>query len=269
MGRTVVRRVEQPRGRKSTDLLIVAGAAAILLFAVVGVISAGAFVANKVSGVSNKTTPKAGSHTSSASASVRDIARAQAQATEIIREAQRAGQRIIVSANTRARQHSAVASRRSHHVATARRPVAAVPTATLVPVAPAPAAPAPQPAAPVVPTTAPFAASPATGNVGARGSIAGSAGNTSSSVPNLSGVPASWLVVGYNATFGSGPGSAGGISVVNRGGKMFTGVAEVHYANGKVASAPFSGLAPGQSLVLPLDGPAYTGGGYHIVVSVH
>jgi hypothetical protein len=87
--------------------------------------------------------------------------------------------------------------------------------------------------------------------------------------PNLRGLPASWLVVGYNATFGSGPGSAGSISVLNRSGKVFSGVAVVQYTRGGSASASFSGLAPGQSLLLPLNGRVYAGGGYRILVNVH
>jgi hypothetical protein len=76
--------------------------------------------------------------------------------------------------------------------------------------------------------------------------------------------------VAYNATFGSGPGGAGSITVTNRSGKTFSGIARVVYAGGGSASAPFSGLAPGQTLTLPLNGRAYPGGGYQIlVVNVH
>ena len=74
----------------------------------------------------------------------------------------------------------------------------------------------------------------------------------------------------YNATFGSGPGSAGSISVTNRDARTFSGTAEVVYTNGTTARAGFSGLAPGQTVVLPLNGAVYPGGGYHIeVVGVH
>jgi hypothetical protein len=91
------------------------------------------------------------------------------------------------------------------------------------------------------------------------------AGQTTS--PNLSGLPDTWKVVGYGATFGSGPGNAGSVGVLNRSAKTFSGVVVVQYANGGSASAPFSGLAPGQSLTLPLNGKSYTGGGYHIVLT--
>jgi hypothetical protein len=83
-------------------------------------------------------------------------------------------------------------------------------------------------------------------------------------------LPSSWLVVAYNATFGSGPGSAGSITVTNRSGKRFSGTAEVVYAGGGTARAVFSGLAPGQTLVLPLNGPTYPGRGFTIrVVNPH
>jgi hypothetical protein len=86
-------------------------------------------------------------------------------------------------------------------------------------------------------------------------------------VPNLSGLPSTWLVVGYNATFNSGSSGVGTISVVNRSGKTFRGVAIVKYKTGGSASASFSGLAPGQAVVLPLSGSTYRGGGYQIVMS--
>ena len=51
-----------------------------------------------------------------------------------------------------------------------------------------------------------------------------------------------------------------------KSGKTFAGVATVKYKSGGSASASFSGLAPGQSLVLPLSGARYPGGGYQIVM---
>jgi hypothetical protein len=86
-------------------------------------------------------------------------------------------------------------------------------------------------------------------------------------VPNLRGVPSNWLVVGYNATFNPGSGGVGTISVVNRSGKTFRGVAIVKYKTGGSASASFSGLAPGQAEVLTLSGSPYPGGGFQIVMS--
>jgi hypothetical protein len=55
--------------------------------------------------------------------------------------------------------------------------------------------------------------------------------------------------------------------VTNRSGKTFNGVAHVAYAKGGGANAAFSGLAPGQTRVLPLNGPAYPGGGYTITMT--
>jgi hypothetical protein len=86
--------------------------------------------------------------------------------------------------------------------------------------------------------------------------------------PNLAGLPSSWLVIGYSPTFGSGPGSAGGVGVVNRGNVRFSGTIRIVYNRGGSAVARFSGLLPGQSLILPLNGPAYPGGGFVMRVIV-
>jgi hypothetical protein len=261
--------------------VFVAGAV-VVLFAVVGVVSAGLFVANKVSSSPTSTPTRHPVQSPSSALAAQDVARAQAQATAIVKQAQAAGRSIIARSHKTA-QHQAQAV-----LAAARRQAAAA--------APAPA---PAPAAPA-PTSAPIAVSSgsSTGVIGAIGQTqygssstygATSTGSATSgtttyapvagqtytaagsppraSVPNLSGVPASWLVVGYGATFGNGPGSAGSISVVNRSGKTFSGVATVTYASGGSASAAFSGLAPGQAVVLPLNGARYPGGGYKISMS--
>jgi hypothetical protein len=70
--------------------------------------------------------------------------------------------------------------------------------------------------------------------------------------------------VGYNVSFGSGPGNAGSITVLNRGKTAFSGVARVYYTGGGSSRAIFTNLAPGQTAVLPLNGRAYTGRGYTI-----
>jgi hypothetical protein len=118
------------------------------------------------------------------------------------------------------------------------------------------------------------AVAPNTSGVSATGAGSTSTGGGSTSTtPNLSGVPASWLVVAYGATFGSGPGSAGSITVLNRSQKTFSGTARVEYVghNGSLgsSSATFSGLAPGQTEVLPLNGAPYPSSAsrYHIVVT--
>jgi hypothetical protein len=262
LSRTVVRQLDPPRGRKNRDRFTAAGIAMVLLLALVGVVSAGLFVAGKVG--ASSTTTKQHRQTTGNPVSVADLNRAQAQATALIRTAEEASNSIVRSATKNAhRQASAIvaAARRQ-----ARRIAAAAPTAV-----------------PAVPTAvAPIG----TGNTVAGGAIAGTgtqfgtvpttvyptatplAGSTlgNSGAPNLGGVPPSWLVVGYNATFGSGPGTAGSISVLNRGRTTFSGIAVVQYTRGGFASAPFSALAPGQSLTLPLNGRPYTGGGYRIVL---
>jgi hypothetical protein len=227
----------------------------VLVLALIGVISAGVFIADKVTASSHpakKHKPGTGS-----SVAVADLARAQAQATAIVKAANDAGTSIVKDANSRAHRQAAAIIAAAQKRA---RQIAAQPAPTVVPAAPI------VPAAPV--TGGQQTTVPGTGNgVTSPGVIPPPSGVAA--VPNLRGLPASWLVVGYNATFGSGPGSAGSISVLNRSGKIFSGVAVVQYARGGSASAPFSGLAPGQSLVLPLNGPLYAGGGYHILVNVH
>ncbi|PZR98206.1 MAG: hypothetical protein DLM70_17805 [Chloroflexi bacterium] len=248
----MVRRVSQSRGRRASDGLIYVGAAAILLFAIVGVVSAGAFVANKVSSGSTTGHRKAG-HVTDVSPALQDIARAQVQATAIVKTALQAGHQIVGLATQHANKQASTIVSRAERTAAAQSPTA-------------------------VPQVLPPVTAPGTGNGGST-ALGGATSipltqpttvapsQTRSGIPDLSGVPASWLVVGYNATFGAGPGSAGSISVINRSAKSFGGVAEVVYAGGQKASASFSDLSPGQTAVLPLSGPAYTGGGYHIVMA--
>lgn len=266
MGRTVVRQVERPRQRQGGggNILLVA-IGVVLILALIGLVSTGIFVAGKVSAsphAAKSHHPGTGSRVA-----VADLARAQAQATAIVKAANDASTSIVHTATKRAHQQAAgiiaAAQRRA-------RQIQAQPAATPVPVAPV---------APVAPVTPPSGTQqttlpPTTANPGTSGSTGSAFGVTTppggaASAPNLRGVPASWLVVGYNASFGSGPGSAGSISVVNRGNKVFSGVAVVQYTRGGSASAPFAGLAPGQSLVLPLNGARYLGGGYRILVNVH
>jgi hypothetical protein len=264
---TMVNRTERPSGRKRLDTALVVAAGVVLLFAVVGVVSAGTFVAGKVSGNSTKPIPTAKPATTSALVA-QDIHRAQAQATAIVRQAQSAGHSIVASANAKAhRQASDVIAAARHQASSYRSSVAAAPAL----------------ASTVVPNTSTSVGSATTGGVASgvsqipTGSSVGATGGVSTgtstgsasraSVPDLRGVPSTWLVVGYNATFASGSGSVGSISVVNRSGKTFGGVAVVKYKTGGSASASFSGLAPGQALVLPLSGSSYPGGGYRIVMS--
>ncbi|MGH2443849.1 MAG: hypothetical protein ACRDFX_11910 [Chloroflexota bacterium] len=252
MGRTIVRPLNSsPRGNKARDTGVLIIIAIVVIFAIIGMVSSGVYLAGKAS---NSPTP-APKHTSTGNpVAIADVSRAQAAATAIVKAANDASKSIVKSGSAKARAQATSIVNAAHRQA--RNLIASVPT-----VAPAlgvgtssgtalgsgqTAAPSTSGVAPLgVPTTLPG----------------------SSAIPNLSGVPASWLVVGYNATFGGGPGSAGSISVLNRGGKTFHGTAIVKYNSGGSASASFSGLAPGQSLVLPLNGPAYPGGGYAISMS--
>lgn len=240
MGRTLVRPVKAPASHKTRDRLVTFGAIIVLLFAVLGVVSAGIFIAGKTTHASNKH-HKVTHQPSGSAVAVADVARAQAQATAIIKAAESTGNSIVKGANSKARLQAASIVSKAHKSVPASSAV--VPAAPLT----SGSAPAQSTTSTLAPTAVPL------------GTTSGGA-----DVPNLAGVPSSWQVVGYNASFGSGPGSAGSVSVLNRGHVAFSGVAVVRYAKGGSASAPFSGLAPGQSLVLPLNGRAYSGGGYSI-----
>ncbi len=263
MDRAIVNRAERPSGRKRLDAALVLAAGVVVLFAVVGVVSAGSFVAGKVSGNSTKATATVKPATTSALVA-QDIHRAQAQATAIVRQAQSAGHSIVASANSKARrQASALIATARRQAASYRASATAAPTA----VPNTSTAGASNSGAVSAPGLAPTSVS-SIGSVGNSGTVAAGSGSTSgAAVPNLSGLPATWLVVGYNATFASGSGGIGTISVLNRSGKTFAGVATVKYKSGGSASASFSGLAPGQALLLRLSGSPYPGGGYQIVMS--
>ncbi len=243
MGRTPVRRVEPARTRLNS-LVIVAGVI-VLLFAVFGVASAGKFVADKMSSSKTATPTPTGSGGVSA-----EVTRAHAQATAIVKAAQASERAILSQANTKA--HRAA----TQIIAKARKSAAAA--ATSVPSGSTTAPVVVQPT--VAPSTGLSTTSPAAPVPGLRGTPVGA--------PNLAGIPASWLVVGYNPTFGSGPGSAGSVSVVNRGNVPFHGTVKITYNHGGTATARFSRLTPGESLILPLNGPAYPGGGFVMRVIV-
>lgn len=265
MDRAIVNRAERPSGRKRLDAALILAAGVVVLFAVVGVVSAGSYVAGKVSGNSTKATATVKPATTSALVA-QDIHRAQAQATAIVRQAQSAGHSIVASANSKARrQANALLAAARRQAASYRAAAAAAPAPTAVPNTSNVGAPSTGVVAP--PVLAPTTIS-SVGSVGTGGTVAANPGSTGgAAAPNLSGLPATWLVVGYNATFASGSSGIGTISVLNRSGKTFAGVATVKYKSGGSASASFSGLAPGQSLVLPLAGSPYPGGGYQIVMS--
>lgn len=251
LGRSGGSRLESPRRSGSFGGLVTVGIALILLFALIGVVSAGAFVANRV-GTSSKATITPEATSTNGNLVAQELARAQTQATAIVRQAQGAGHAIVGTATTRAsRQARSIVSR-----ARQQQPVA-------TPAQVGPGQPGGNGTSPV-PIQPQFAPTAAAGFVPSPGIPAPTA-----LVPSvLSGLPKSWLVVAYGATFGNGPGTAGGITVTNRGAKTFTGVARVLYAKGGVATGQFGALAPGQTEVLALNGPTYPGGGYRITVPV-
>jgi vacuolar-type H+-ATPase subunit H len=262
LARKPVRRVDSPRGRRSLDGLVIAVGVIVLIFAIVGVATAGTYVAGRVSGKATST-PVVVSTTANGNSS-RAVALAHAQATAIVEAAKQSKRQILSKAASTARNQA------RSIISTARRNAASVKSAA--------AAHASTPAS--TPTSASSSGSVASAYPTSTPVYNAYAYPTSTAVtttapattavggPDLSGVPAAWLVVGYGATFGSGPGSAGSVSVVNRGSKAFSGTVKVTYTAGGAATASFSGIAPGQSLVLPLNGPAYKGGGYTIQVSV-
>ena len=275
MGRTTVQPKNRPRGRKPVNGVAVVAVIAVLLFALVGVVSAGAFVSNKLAGSSKPAAKRNNAGTSpSTTIALQNLARAQAQATAIVQKAQLDGHIIVSKETTKAhRQAKSILNTAQRQASKIQHQAAATPVSTPVAVAQPVATPVPTYSATNGYTGQPIAQNPGLagsqyvgtpGTTVGRGSISSATGTATS--PNLSGVPASWLVVGYSASFGSGPGTAGSISVINRSGKLFSGVARVAYTSGGFASAPFSGLAPGQSITLPLNGAAYHGGGYHILL---
>jgi hypothetical protein len=225
------------------------GLAIILVFAVIGVVSAGIFVGSALTS-SSKNTPKVIPTSAVAPSTLRDVHRAQAQATRIVAHAQKSG---LAAASVLTRRARAQAT--SLVVAAKRRAgviAAQVPTAVAVP-----------PAASVAP--APTYVAPSTGTSGSTGAPSGSAAGA----PNLAGVPAAWKVVAYNPTFGTGSG-VGTVTVLNRSAGSFSGTVKIAYARGGAAYASFTGLAPGQSQVLTLTGTPYSGGGYTILLpAVH
>jgi vacuolar-type H+-ATPase subunit H len=223
--------------------------ALVAVFALLGAVSAGSFVAGRFSSGS---TSKPASGTGNRVA-VHDVARAQAQATAIISAANAAGHQIVRAATTKGHKQAATiiadAQKQAKQLLQEARNAAAAVAAATPPVTATQ-----QNTGSTNTTTTP--AQTTTGS-GAPGSV------------NLSGLPSSWLVVAYNASFGAGPGSIGGISVLNRGSHTYTGVAIVRYNRGGSASASIAGLVPGQSILLPLNGSPYSGGGYSIQVNVH
>jgi vacuolar-type H+-ATPase subunit H len=248
MGRPAVRRLEPHRSRRRRDGAVMAAMAVVALFALVGVASAAVFIADRASGSSSSPPAKSSSNNGSAVAA-QNIARAHAQATAIVAAAQTASQNIVKSATKDARKKS------DQIINSAKRKAAQIVSSARVSSSrsTAPTTSSAQTGTATGPTTAPTAA-PVNSNYTPL--PAGS--------PNLSGYPASWLVIATGVTFGSGPGDAGGITIVNRGKVPFSGVARVYYVGGGSSRAIFSNIAPGQVAIYPLSGRAYTGRGYTI-----
>jgi hypothetical protein len=104
VGRTSVQPKNRPRGRKPVNGVAVVAVIAVLLFALVGVVSAGAFVSNKLAG-SNKPTARHGTAGTSPSTTIamQNLARAQAQATAIV---QKHSSMVTSSSPRRPRRHT-------------------------------------------------------------------------------------------------------------------------------------------------------------------
>ncbi|MGH2447501.1 MAG: hypothetical protein ACRDFS_02705 [Chloroflexota bacterium] len=254
MTRSVVRRVNPPappRRRMDGGRMIAAGV--VVLFALIGVVSAGRYLSDSfasakpnASGSHHKTT------TGNNSASLA-LARAGTQATSIVRAAETSGRRQAKAELKQAQRKAArlvAAARRSTSSSTSAHPSSAastqpIPTATTLPVI---------------------------SSSGPSSSGGSSAGTGSSAVPDLSSAPASWLVVGYNVAWGGGSG-VGSISVINRSRGSLSGTALVQYYGPKgglgSSEASFTDLGAGQSETLSLQGDAYpaSASGYHIVIS--
>lgn len=299
MDRTEYRRTAPTRSRRGRGWIVWLGIIVVLIFAVIGVISAGAYAGNRLAGKSSSTPGPNSTGSRGFQVALRDIARAQAQATAIVRQARSRGHSIVARSQRNARRRSSSIIATAHHRATSILASAASSASQSGNAVAAQSGTAsgsagsgastytsgtndsgtgfsssaeggtgvsvPVPTVTPIPVTSPQ--SSASQYVVASGSATGT---VSPSIPDLSSVPETWKVVGYNATFGNGPGTAGSITVVNRSDRVLSGVATVKYASGGSASATFSGLASQQTAVLPLNGPAYPGGGYSIlVVDVH
>jgi len=249
VSRTVIRRLDQPRRtRRRVDGALMLAFAVLVLFAIIGLVSAGMFVAGKVSGSGPA---RSAGQTKTRSSSV---ALAHSQATAIVTAAQYASRSIVNNATARGKRRAAAiitaAQRRARQIlARAQTAPTPVPTAgtqssggATTPVSP----PVVQPTPGVSVATPVVSGPPPT--------------------PTFQGAPASWQVIVYGATFGHGPGNAGSIYVYNRGAGTFSGIAGVRYARGGSSSAPFT-IGPHQTLVLPLNGAPYPGGNWQMYLS--
>lgn len=241
--------VSPPDNRTGRRRLVLVGLAIILVFAVIGVVSAGIFVGSAFT--SSAPSHGKGKHATPVPASLRDVRRAQAQATRIVAQARKKARVAARGVTTRARAQATAL------VVSAKKRAGAI----------AAAAPTAVPAPPVASTGSSAAVPPVSSGATAPG--AGSTSSGTSGTPDLSGVPASWKVVAFNASLGTGSG-IGTVTVLNRSSGTFSGTVKIAYARGGAAYASFSGLAPGQSEVLTLSGTPYPGGGYTILLpSVH
>lgn len=259
MGRSPVRKVQQPRTHRLRDTVIVVACAALVVFAVVGLISAGMFVHGLV---------KAGSppirRTPSSAAVAPLLAKARARATNIVRTARH-------EAIAHAKATESTAAARARHImrkarqrATAierdsRRHVSATPrNRSVARVTPLPTT---APRAYVAPTATsmPIPTSPpvSTASPLATSAPAGSHLPPPGPTPNFATLPQSWKVVAYGANL-----SAFTVTVSNRSGSTFSGQVTVTYiGSGGVtlgsAYAYFQDLHGGTTAVIPLRGERY------------
>jgi hypothetical protein len=176
----------------------------VFLLAVVGLISGISFLSGASLGGSSKSV--ATGNTNAPATATAIVVRSRAEAGSIVRDARKQSRQLLAVARKEAKRIKGSGNGHHHVVATA------TPTASIAPSSPLPA---PTP----IPTP----------------TIAGA--------PNLSGVPASWLIV----VFGVNP-QAGTLSIVNRSTAALSGRVVITYvkSNGRVLgvrTASFVGVA--------------------------
>lgn len=240
-----------PTRQSGRNRLVLVGLAIIIIFAVIGVVSAGIFVGSAFSSSS-----KTGSslHPTVPPSTLRDVHRAQAQATRIVAQARKSGRAASLRLTKRARAQATAL------VETARHRAAAIAAAVPTPV------PAPPPTSSVPGPAYSGGSNSSTGTTSPGGSTGSAQASGAVGAPGPGTVPASWKVVAYNATFSNGGAGVGTVTVLNRSTTTFSGTVKIVYSRGGAAYASFAGLAPGGSEVLPLSGTPYPGGGYRILL---
>jgi hypothetical protein len=225
-----------------------AAIAVVAVFALVGVVSAAVFIVGQVSG-SSSGSPK---HSTGGGSTVvaQEISRARAQAAAIVAAAHKTSSQIVTSArrNTAKESHQIIASAKrkaAQMISSARASTGgSTKSSSLTGTGAA--------SGPAVAATSP----PASSNYTAL----------PPGTPDLSRYPSTWQVVAYQVSFGSGPGDVGAVSIANRSKVPHSGTFRVYYRGGGSSRVIFNNLQPGQVGVFPLNGRAYHGQGYVILM---